>query len=233
MKKVVIFGTGEYAELAHYYFENDSECDFEVVGFVADDEYVKEDTFRGLPLVKLSNLTKIFPSNKFSAHVALSYSKLNQVKQEKFNTMKELGYELVSYVCSKGTVTWPDLDMGENCFILEKNNIQPTVKLGNNIMIWSSNHLGHNCEIKDHAYLASGITISGHVVIGERSFIGVNVAFKDFINIGSDTFVTMGANVTRDIPNDSTVTSTDLFESDNIVNKKLKRKYFGLDYELD
>jgi len=228
MEKVVIFGTGEYAELAHYYFENDPECDFEVVGFVADDEYVKEDTFRGRKLVKLSEVTKYFPPNKFSAHIALSYSKLNQVKQEKFNTMKELGYKLVSYVCSKGTVTWPDLDMGENCFILEKNNIQPTVKLGNNIMIWSSNHLGHNCEIKDHAYLASGITISGHVVIGERSFIGVNAAFKDFINIGSDTFVTMGANVTRDIPNDSTVTSTDLFESDNIVNKKLKRKYFGL-----
>lgn len=230
MEKVVIFGTGEYAELAHYYFENDPECDFEVVGFVADDEYVKEDTFRGKKLVKLSEVVKHFPPDKFSAHIALSYSKLNQVKQEKFNIMKELGYNLVSYICSKGTVTWPDLEIGENCFILEKNNIQPTVKIGNNVMIWSSNHLGHNCEIKDHTYLASGITISGHVTIGERSFIGVNVAFKDFINIGSDTFVTMGANVTRDIPNDSTVTNLNLFESDNIVNKKLKRKYFGLEY---
>ena len=231
MREIVIFGTGEYAELAHYYFENDPECDFKVIGFVADDEYVDKDTFRGLPLVKLSDLTRIWPPKYYPAHIALSYSKLNQVKQEKFNIMKELGYELVSYVCSKGTVTWPDLDMGENCFILEKNNIQPTVKLGNNIMIWSSNHLGHNCEIKDHAYLASGITVSGHVTIGERAFIGVNAAFKDFINIGSDTFVTMGANVTRDIPNDSTVTSTDLFESDNIVNKKLKRKYFGLNVD--
>ena len=60
-------------------------------------------------------------------------------------------------------------------------------------------------------------------------FIGVNVAFKDFINIGSDVFVTKGANVTRDIPDNSTVTSTDLFESDNIVNKKLKRKYFNVE----
>lgn len=233
MREIVIFGTGEYAELAHYYFENDPECDFKVIGFVADDEYVDKDTFRGLPLVKLSELTKIWPPKYYPAHIALSYSKLNQVKQEKFNIMKELGYELVSYVCSKGTVTWPDLDMGENCFILEKNNIQPTVKLGNNIMIWSSNHLGHNCEIKDHAYLASGITVSGHVTIGERSFIGVNAAFKDFLNIGSDCFITMGANIVKDIPNDSTATSTDLFESDNIVNKKLKRKYFGLDYDLD
>ena len=229
MKKIVVFGTGEYAELAHYYFENDPECDFKVVAFVADDEYVKEDTFRGLPLVKLSKLTSIYPPSKYDAHVALSYSKLNKVKEDKFNHLKSLGYYLVSYICSKGTITWPDLNIGENCFILEKNNIQPTVKLGNNIMIWSSNHLGHNCEIKDHAYLASGITVSGHVTIGERSFVGVNVAFKDFINIGSDVFITMGANIVRDIPDDSTATSTDLFESDNIVNKKLKRKYFNVD----
>ena len=96
MKDIVIFGTGEYAELAHYYFENDPECDFNVIGFVADDEYVDRDTFRGLPLVKLSDLTRTWSPKDYSAHVALSYSKLNQVKQEKFNTMKELGYELVS-----------------------------------------------------------------------------------------------------------------------------------------
>ena len=141
--------------------------------------------------------------------------------------MKSLGYDLVSYVCSK-SVTWPDLDIGDNCFILENQTIQPTVKIGNNVMVWSTNHLGHNCQIDDHAYLASGITVSGHTKIGKRTFVGVNASFKDFINIGSDVFVTMGANITRDIPNNSTVTSTDLFESDNIVNKKLKRKYFNI-----
>ena len=30
----------------------------------------------------------------------------------------------------------------------DKNNIQPTVEIGDNVMIWSSNHLGHNCKIK-------------------------------------------------------------------------------------
>ena len=66
------------------------------------------------------------------------------------------------------------------------------------------------------------------IMANKRTFVGVNASFKDFINIGSDVFVTMGANITKDIPNNSTVTSTDLFESDNIVNKKLKRKYFNI-----
>lgn len=228
--KILIFGTGEIAELAYYYFSNDPECDFEVVGFVCDDVYVNAPTFKNLPLIKVSEVKSKYPPSKYKAHVALSYNKLNKIREEKYNLMKSLGYELVSYVCSK-SVTWDDLNIGDNCFILENQTIQPTVKIGNNVMIWSTNHLGHNCEIKDHSYLASGITISGHTKIGKRTFIGVNASFKDFITIEDDCFITMGAIVTKDIPANSTVTSTDIFLSDHIVNKKLKRKYFNLDVE--
>ena len=141
--------------------------------------------------------------------------------------MKSLGYELVSYICSK-SVLWQDLQYGDNCFILENQTIQPTVKIGSNVMIWSTNHLGHNCEIKDHVYLASGITVSGHTIIGERTFVGVNVAFKDFLDIGKDCFITMGTNVTKNIEEGSTVTSSKTFSAEDIVNKKLKKKYFNL-----
>ena len=130
-------------------------------------------------------------------------------------------------MCSK-SVYWNDLNIGDNCFILENQTIQPTVKIGNNVMIWSTNHLGHNCQIKDHVYLASGITVSGHTVIGERTFVGVNAAFKDFIQIGSDCFITMGANIVKSIPNGATATSTDLFLEESVVNQKLKKKYFNL-----
>ena len=224
--KIIIFGTGEIAELAYYYFTNDSQ--YEVVAFVADDEYVNNSTFQNLPLVKVSEVCDLYPPQDYKAHVALSYNKLNQIRERKYNLMKSLGYDLVSYVCSK-SVTWSDLNIGDNCFILENQTIQPTVKIGNNVMVWSTNHLGHNCHIDDHAYLASGITISGHTKIGKRTFIGVNASFKDFITIGDDCFITMGAIVTKNIPSDSTVTSTDIFEQDNIVNKKLKKKYFNVE----
>ena len=227
MKDIIIFGTGEIAELAHYYFEHDPESQYNVVAFTVDDEYVKSETFNSLPLVPISKLKELYPTQKFAAHVALSYQKLNQLREAKYNLMKALGYELVSYVCSKSAL-WQDLKHGDNCFILENQTIQPTVKIGNNVMIWSTNHLGHNCEIKDHTYLASGITVSGHTIIGERTFIGVNAAFKDFIRIGADCFITMGANVVRDIEKGSTVTSNEIFPEDHIVNKKLKKKYFGL-----
>ncbi len=227
MEEIVIFGNGEIAELAHYYFSNDNNSKYTVVAFVVDDEYVTESNFKGLPLVPISKLTALYPPSIYKAHVSLSYNKLNQIREEKFNLMKSMGYQLVSYICSK-SFYWPDINVGENCFILENQTIQPSVKIGDNVMIWSTNHLGHNCSVNSHVYLSSGITISGHTTIGERTFVGVNSSFKDFIKVGRDCFITMGSIVTKSIPHESTVTSNDIFDVNSLANKKLKKKYFNL-----
>ena len=49
MAKLVIFGAGPSAKLAHYYFTRDSAHD--VVAFAVDQEYRQADTFLDLPLV--------------------------------------------------------------------------------------------------------------------------------------------------------------------------------------
>ena len=49
------------------------------------------------------------------------------------------------------------------------------------------------------------------------------VAFKEFIKIGKDCFITMGANVIKNIKDGSTVTSSKIFSESSIVNKKLKK----------
>ncbi|WP_281630267.1 acetyltransferase [Vibrio sp. St2] len=228
MKKLIIFGNAEIASLAKYYFENDSE--YEVVAFTVDDEYCGEDSFEGLPLVPYSTVSQLYPPCEYEAHVALSYQKLNQLRQDKYHQLKSDGYKLASYVCSKSAI-WSDLNVGDNCFILENQTIQPTVKIGNNVMIWSSNHIGHGTEIKDHVYMASNICISGHCVIGERTFIGVAVAMKDFCKIGADCFITMGANIVKDsIEDGSTVLApqSNYLGSNDRIGKKIKRSYFKL-----
>ena len=60
---------------------------------------------------------------------------------------------------------------GDNCFILENQNIQNGVKIGNNVTIWSGNHIGHNSLIDDHTYLSSHVVISGHCNIGKDVFL--------------------------------------------------------------
>ena len=226
-KNIIIFGTGEIAQLADYYFTYDSE--YTVVGFTADRKFIKSDKFNGKPLIPLDEMLEKYPPSDFKMHVALSYSKLNLVRQEKYDQTKSMGYTLVSYVCSK-SVSWPDLNMGDNCFILENQTIQPTVKIGNNVMIWSGNHLGHGCHIADHTYLSSHICISGHTTIGERCFIGVNSTFKDFISIGDRVFVAMGADVTQNVPDDSVVlgSKSSILTIENSLAQKIRKNYFNI-----
>lgn len=226
-KPLILFGTAEIAELAKFYFEHDS--DYQVAAFTVDDEYVTSDTFQGLPVIPFSELARHYPPDQVEMHVALSYVRLNQLRQEKYEQAKRAGYRLASYVCSK-SVTWPDLSIGDNCFILENQTIQPTVKIGNNVMLWSGNHLGHGSVFGDHTYVASHAVISGHCRIGQRCFFGVNVTLRDFCTIGDDVFIAMDASITKDIPSGAVVLGTpgDILEADDRRGQAIKKKYFKL-----
>tara|TARA_A100000171_G_scaffold39370_1_gene39023 strand:- start:971 stop:1654 length:684 start_codon:yes stop_codon:yes gene_type:complete len=223
-KKLLIFGTGEIGRLAHFYFDRDSLWD--VAGFVCDDEYFDKKELLGLPCVPLSKLSH-FSSKKFAVHIALSYKNLNRNRKEKFLYIKEMGYETPSYISSKSSI-WSH-DIGDNCFILEDQTIQPDVKIGNNVVLWSGNHIGHGTHIADHVYIASHAVVSGHCSIGERTFIGVNAAIKDFTNIGEACFVGMGVNITKDCKNGDVILpeKTTIIDNETPLATKIKKKYFG------
>ena len=226
-KKLVIFGNSEIASLAKFYFSHDS--DYEVVAFTVDDDYFKSTSYEGLPVVPFSSVKDKYPSDGYSMHVALSYVRLNKLREEKYHQAKSAGYILANYISSKAT-TWHDLVVGDNCFILENQTIQPTVKIGDNVMLWSGNHIGHGTEIGSHTYLASQVVISGNCKIGERCFFGVNATLKDFLTIGDDVFVAMDASVVKDLASDSVVLAgkSKVFDPDDRAGQKIKKIYFKL-----
>ena len=189
MKSLIIFGTGDIAQLAHYYFTHDT--DYEVVAFTVDAEYKQTKEFCGLPVVPFEDVLRQFPPRKHELFVALSYTNLNQVRKEKYLSAKSMGYHIARYISSRATVL-NDFRFGENCFILEDNTIQPFVTIGNNVTLWSGNHIGHHSTIHDHCFLASHIVVSGGVDIGEECFIGVNATLRDHIRIGKKCVIGAG-----------------------------------------
>jgi sugar O-acyltransferase (sialic acid O-acetyltransferase NeuD family) len=189
-KPLVIFGTGDIAQLAHYYFSTDSE--YEVIAFTADAVYITEEKFCGLPVISFKELVNRYSPDTHQLFVALSYSKLNAVRKEKYLAAKALGYRIASFISSKATVLNGGC-IGENCFIFEDNTIQPFVTIGNNITLWSGNHIGHHSIIKDHCFIASHVVISGGVEVGEQCFIGVNATLRDHIKIGEKCVIGAGA----------------------------------------
>ncbi len=224
---LIVFGTAEIAALARFYFDHDSA--YKAVAFTVDDDFVREDRFEGLPVIPFSRVAQEFSPQATHMHVALSYNKLNRLRADKYVQAKKAGYTLASYICSKAA-TWPDLAHGDNCFVLENQTIQPTVRLGNNVMLWSGNHIGHGSVIGDHTYFASHVVLSGHCTIGQRCFFGVNATIKDFTTIGNDCFIAMDASVTQDMSDGAVALPArgSILTADDPVAQKLKKKYFNV-----
>jgi sugar O-acyltransferase (sialic acid O-acetyltransferase NeuD family) len=194
VKKLVIFGASEIAELANYYFTTDSE--HTVAGFTVDGGYKASDTFLGKPLVSFEGIQDEFPPNLYDLFVALSYTDMNELRKAKYQEAKRLGYKLVSYVSSHSTIL-NDSQIGDNCFILEDNTIQPSVIIGNYVTLWSGNHIGHHSIIQDHVFISSHVVVSGGVVVEESCFLGVNATLRDHIVIGSKTLIGAGSTIMK------------------------------------
>ncbi|MEO6721261.1 MAG: acetyltransferase [Ferruginibacter sp.] len=192
--KVIIFGLQDYAELAHYYLVNDSV--FEVVAFCVDEAYLpKYRLFKGLPVVPFEMVDATYPANEFCFFAPLAPQKMNQIRESIYHKIKEKGYRMISYISSKATIF--DNEIGDNCFILENNTLQPFTKIGNNVVLWSGNHIGHHGEIKDHVTVTSHVVISGHCIVGENSFLGVTSTLRDGIILAKGTLVAMAAAITK------------------------------------
>jgi|SRR5215469_7724017 len=189
-KQLVVFGSGDMAQLAQYYFNADSQ--YAIAAFTLDAAFIKDATFGGLPVVPFEEITKHFSPKKYHMFIALGYSKVNALRKEKYLAAKGMGYNLASYVSSRASVLNAGR-FGDNCFIFEDNTIQPFVTVGSNVTMWSGNHIGHHSTIGDHCFITSHAVISGGVQIGEQCFIGVNATLRDHIKVGARCVVGAGA----------------------------------------
>lgn len=193
-RKLVIFGNGDIAQLADYYFTNDS--DYEVVAFTVDAEYLAGDQFNGRDNVAFQDLVNRFPPGEYSLFVAVSYSGMNTVRENKVRQGKDWGYAIASYVSSRATVL-SETSGCSNCFILEDNTIQPFVTIGDNVTLWSGNHIGHHSRIGDNCFITSHVVVSGGVHIGRNCFIGVNATLHDHLEIADYSLIAAGSLVNR------------------------------------
>ena len=195
MAQVVLFGILDTAELAHFYLEHDSE--HEVVAFTVNREYVKETSFRGLPLVAFEEVEKLFPPQKHLFFAPLTARNMNRNREKIYQEAKAKGYSFISYISSKATIFDRSV-VGENCFILEDNTIQPFTTIGNNVVLWSGNHIGHHGQIQDHVFFTSQVVLSGHCTVESYSFFGVNCTIRDYTRIAQGTLVGMSSSITKE-----------------------------------
>jgi sugar O-acyltransferase (sialic acid O-acetyltransferase NeuD family) len=193
-RKLILVGDSLFAEIAHEYFEHDS--DYDVVAFSVEREYLRRDAFRGLPVVPFEDVQDHYDPAAHDVYCALTYAQVNRLRARMAAAAKAKGYGLASYVSSRAFV-WRNVELGEHCFVFEDNTVQPFVTVGSNVVMWSGNHVGHHSTIEDNVFVASHAVISGSVTIGRNSFVGVNATIVNDVEIGPDNWLGPDVTITR------------------------------------
>ncbi len=126
-KKLLIFGQSNFAELAHYYFTHDSR--YAVQAFVVDEQYLRQTTHLGLPVVTPAQLPADFPPDEYEIFNAVGIGQVNRLRAGKLAELEAMGYTAASYVSSKAIVAH-GVEIRPNTMIMEQSVVQPRVCIG-------------------------------------------------------------------------------------------------------
>ncbi len=193
-RKLVIYGAGELAELAHFYFTHDS--DYTPVAFCVDAEYKKGESFLNLPLVSFDEVEKRYPPGDYTFFCAVGYRRM-RLRSEPYGKVKAKGYRCANYVSSRA-VLQPDTIMGENNFIMQGVVVEPFVTMGHNNVIWSSSLIASSTVLGDHVYISGMVVLSSSVKVLNKVFVGVHATVLDCLTINEEAFISAGSLVTKD-----------------------------------
>jgi sugar O-acyltransferase (sialic acid O-acetyltransferase NeuD family) len=201
-KDLIIFGLGDFSEIAYEYFQRDS--GFRVIGFTVEGEFQKCNSKFGLPVYAFESLAEFVNPNATFFYCAVLYNQMNDTRTRIINSAEVMGFSLASYISSNAFV-WDQNKIGEHCFIFEDNTIQPFAEIGRNCILWSGNHIGHHSVIGENSFISSHVVVSGATKLGRNCFVGVNATLTNAISIGERTWISMGSLVTKDVPSGSLV----------------------------
>ena len=146
MKKIIIVGDNEFAEIASVYFAKDYSC--ETVAFAVEKNYISRDKILGIPVVAYEDLLALYNPKEYAFFAAPVYTQLNRLRQRFYEQCKGWGYEPLSYI-SPHAFVWENVEIGENTFIFEDNIVQYNARIGNNVILWSGNHIGHSAVVDE------------------------------------------------------------------------------------
>lgn len=192
-RKLYIFGTQNFAEMAHYLFAEDS--GYEIAGFTVDGAYLDRDAFKGLPVIAWEELrTRIAPDDA-DLFVAMGVSKINTLRAQKVDQLLAEGWRLASYA-SRSSRLPPALSLGPNTMIMDWVNVHPFVSIGYDTVIWSGSRIALKVAIGNHCWITSAV-IGDSTTVGDFSFVGLNATIAPFVRVGRHNLIGAAAVITR------------------------------------
>ncbi len=201
-KQLVIFGTGKIADVIYYYAG--TECGFDIAAFCVDNEYMKEETFNGLPVHSFEEIERKFSPQQYDMFIAVGYQDLNRVRENKCREAMVKGYSLVSVISPLCNIP-VNVVLGWNCFVMPPAIVHPCVEIKNNVFVWSGAMVAHHSVIEDNCWLTSCCNISGNVLLGANTFMAINATIGHSVHVGKNCFLGANTLVIKNLEDDKVV----------------------------
>lgn len=204
-ERLILIGTGAFAQVAYEYFTQDSP--YEVVAFAVEKRFIDESRLFGLPVVPFEELPQHFAPETHHFFVAITYFGLNKVRARLYEVARGHGYAAASFVSPQAFV-WKNAKLGEHCFVFEGAVIQPFVNVGDDVIFWSGCFIGHHSTIGSHCFVAAHSAVNGTVSVGEYSFLGANCTIANHVSVAENCIVSAGSHVMSDVDKDQVILGT-------------------------
>lgn len=192
MQPLIIYGNGKIAKIVYQYLKGT----YDVCAFTVDRDFITDDRMFDREVVPFDNLLESYPPSEYKMIIAVGYHAMNKLREDKYQEAKSKGYDFISYV-DDHVKRFDNVEIGENCIILDNTSIQPYSKIGNNTVIWSNVTIAHGSHIGENCWIASGTVIAGDSVVQPNCFIGINASVGHNVTVSRSNYIGANAQVCR------------------------------------
>lgn len=191
-KKLYITGTGGFAREVLCLIKDlhPEENLNQWVSFLTPDHENPKSELMGINIVKESEVD----TTNAQVIVAIGDPYLRKKIVEK----QKSGTSFPTVIHPKATVSsW--VELAEGCVVTAGTVLTCNIKVGKHAHFNLNSTVGHDCQIADYFTAAPGVNISGDCQFGNFVNLGTNSAVKQGVNITSDTVVGMGGTVVKNL----------------------------------
>lgn len=193
LKNVLIFGTTDLAELLFSYIESDP--NYNVLGFVVDREFRVKNEFCGKKIYSFEDIDESFLPNVVSFFVCVGYTKMNSVRSQIFNRLRDKKFPILSYIHPSSLVLSSSL--GEGNIVFPNVILDKFTNIGDGNVFYPGALLSHHSAVGNYNFFAVKSCVCGHVKVKNNCFIGANSTIKNGIDLNDYTLVGGGTYINK------------------------------------
>jgi sugar O-acyltransferase (sialic acid O-acetyltransferase NeuD family) len=170
--------------------------EWDVVGFVDDDEELRDRECCGVRVIGGREVIKDYPD----AYVlAVPGNPDNFTRRGDIIEGLSVARARFATVVHSSAVISPDSRIGINTLLMPNVFVGPGAEIGNHCIILPNTVVSHDSKVGDYSCVGSNVSLSGNSRVGRSCYIGSGAKIRGNISIGERVMIGLGANVISDI----------------------------------